>query len=257
MNTAIAAITPVWNEPLGMIQQFINTIDEVRLELNKRGIGFSHFFLDDCALHLPEESSILARHKINLGLAQTLVDGYRAVCSDLKTTPDIVVRLDCQEHDPWKILSILDSFSHSSAQVIFLPVWYWTEKEDRPLRKDITRIMAEFYAALSPINLEVILSIYNQKFPLGYQAFKTSFLKEILPNLEKGLKIFQEKFGQPATWGFDLLAILLAAKFHPEVIDFMFGGWSKPWAENRGPDKIRAQQEKAKGMIAVAKELGC
>lgn len=253
----IMAITPVWNEPLVMIQQFSNEIEKVRQHLNSQGIGFYHFFLDDGVLHLPLEASILVRHQKNLGLAQTLVDGYRAIFSDLKTTPDIVVRLDCQEHDPWKILSLADSFFHSKAQAIFLPVWYWVKNQERPLMREITEKMAEFCSALSPMKPETILGTYNQKFPQGYQAFRTGFLKEILSDLERGLEIFREKFGTPASWGFDLLAILLAAQKRPEAIDFMFGGWSEPWLENRGPDKIAAQRDKAEKMIEVAKELGC
>jgi hypothetical protein len=259
MSIKVVAITPVYNETAEMIVKFINGMDEVRAELAALGVDFSHFLLNDGALHLPEvmeEVDVLVKHKKNLGLATTLVDGYEAVLA-LETPPDIIIRLDCQEHDPWKIISIVDSFLRSSARAIFLPVWYWTGGENRPMQKDIMRIMVEFCANLSPINIEVVLSIYNQKFPLGYQAFGADFLREIFPSLKKGLDIFQDKFNKPATWGFDLLAMLLAAKFNPETVDFMFGGWSKPWVENRGPEKITAQQERARCMIDVAKELGC
>jgi hypothetical protein len=175
----------------------------------------------------------------------------------LETPPDIIIRLDCQEHDPWKIISIVDSFSHSQTEAIFLPVWYCVEGENRPFQREINRTMAEFYAGLAPIDSKVVLEIYNQKFPLGYQAFRADFLRQILPSLERGLEIFQEKFSKPATWGFDLLAILLAAKLDPGKIDLAFGGWSEPWLENRGPEKIAAQQKRAKYMIMIAKELGC
>lgn len=252
----IVAITPVWNEPLGMIQEFSNKINEVRQELNGKEIGFTHLFLDDGALNLPVESSILVRHKDNLGLAETLVDGYRAIFS-LKAVPDIVVRLDCQEHDPWKIITIVDSFSHTKAQAIFLPAQYWTKRQKRPLMRKATKTIAEFCKALSPMNPDIILATYNQEFPMGYQAWRTNFLKEIFSDLENGLGIFEKEFSERASWGFDLLAILLAAQKKPAAIDFSFGGWPTPWEENRGPDKVTAQRDKAEKIIKLAKKLGC
>lgn len=253
----VVAITPVWNEPLGMIQKFLAAVDGARKKLVDKGIGFRHFFLDDGALHLPDEYSILVRHKKNEGLARTLFDGYQEVFN-LKSLPDLVIRLDCQEHDALQIPFVVDHFSHSSfINALFLPVWYWIEGQDRPAMKDITIMIADFIRALSPIQKEAVLGIYNQKFPLGYQAVRTSVLEEILPKLERGLAIFQEKTGKPATWGLDLLMILLAARQYPEAIDFVFGGWAEPWLENRGQDKIDAQRQKAITMVEVAKALGC
>lgn len=253
----VVAITPVWNEPLGMIQGFLETVDVARKKLIEKGLGFRHFFLDDGTLHLPDEYSILVRHPENQGLARTLADGYKAVLG-LKSQSDLIIRLDCQEHDPLQIPFVVDHFSHTSKlQALFLPVWYWIEGEDRPLMKDITLMIANFVRALSPIEKQVVLGTYNQKFPLGYQAFRPSVLKEMLPRLENGMAIFQEKTGKPATWGLDLLTIMLAAHQYPEAIDFVFGGWSSPWLSNRGADKVEAQKQKAVAMVAIAEALGC
>jgi len=251
----IVAITPVWSEPLGMIQKFLNKIEKVRSILSEQEIGFRHFFLDDAAINLPDDYSILVRHKENKRLAQTLLDGYEAV-SSLKTKPDIVVRLDCQEHDPFQIPFVIDHFSHSEIKAIFLPVCYWTKGQKRPLMREITIMLANFCESLSPINKGVVLSTYNQKFPLGYQVFRIELVEEMVPQLRNGLELFKQKFGQPS-WGLDLLTILLAANKHSEAIDFVFGGWSEPWLENRGPDKIAAQREKAEAMVEIAIELGC
>jgi hypothetical protein len=114
---------------------------------------------------------------------------------------------------------------------------------------------AGFIQSLSPINKEDILKVYNQKFPLGYQVFRTTLLKKILPRLSKSLEVFEKKFGTPATWGLDLMAILLAVDENPDAIDFVFGGWSEPWKENRGSDKIEAQKRKAGAMLEVFAEL--
>lgn len=251
----VVAITPVWNEPLGMIQGFLENVNQARKKLVDQGIGFRHFFLDDGAINLPEEYSILVRHSKNQGLARTLADGYQAVTA-LKSLPDLVIRLDCQEHDALQIPFVVDHFAHSQIQALFLPVWYWVNGENRPAMKDITVMIADFIRAMSPIRRETILGIYNQKFPIGYQAFRFSTIKDLLPEIEKGLVAVQGKTGQPATWGLDLLVILLAAYRYPEAVDFVFGGWSEPWLENRGADKILAQQRKAEIMVEVAVELG-
>jgi len=239
-----------------MIQRFLNDINEVRRILSEQNIGFRHFFLDDAAVNLPDEYPILVRHQKNKGLDQILLKGYQAIFS-LKSKTDLIIRIDCQEHDPLKIPFILDHFLHSSTKVIFLPVCYWIEGNNRPLMKEITKIMLEFNSALSPIDRKIILAIYNQKFPMGYQAFTTDALAIILPQLKKGVAIFKEKFKEQPRWGLDLLVMLVAANQYPKSVDFVFGGWSKPWLENRGREKIEAQRKQAAKIIEVAVELGC
>ena len=250
------AITPVWNESLAMIQKFQEGVEKVRHKLTESGIGFRHFFLDDCALHLPDEYPILVRHTENQGLAKTLLDGYEATLG-VKSAPDLVVRLDANEHDPLKIVEAVDHLSHAPADALFLPVWYWVESDPRPLMQQITAMIADFTRALSPINAPIVVSIYNQKFPMGFAAFRPELLRGILPLMHEGLKMSQEISGKPVTWGLDLLKILLAAEKAPGRIDFLFGGWAQPWAENRGPDKIAAQRKRAETMVDVAGRLGC
>lgn len=254
----VVAITPVYTEPANMIQNFSERVEETRRKLVEKGIGFRHFFLDDGAVHLADESSILVRHTSNSGLAQTLVDGYKAVLG-LRSLPDVVVRLDCQEHDPAQILFAVDHLAHApSLEALFLPVWYWVRGESRPAMREITQLLATFINALSPLsdeNSKILESIYNQKFPLGYQVYRTETLRKVVPYLERGLELYQQKTGCSATWGIDLLAIITAGNLNRVGIDFVFGGWSEPWVENRGPEKVAAQREKARMMVEIAKEL--
>lgn len=252
----VVAITPVWNESLAMIQSFRTLIEGVREKLNQRGIGFVHYFLDDAALHLPEEYPILVRHATNQGLAHTLLDGYTAVLA-LKAKADIIIKVDCQEHDPEMIMDIVDNMGHSPIDAMFLPVYYWVKGEPRPLMREMTVQIADFIRALDPISRETVLSTYNVIFPLGYQAYRGKTLSELLPKLIEGMRICEEMTNKPATWGLDLLAILLAAKNDAAKIDFLFGGFSEPWLENRGADKVAAQQVKAETMIQIAERLGC
>lgn len=251
---SVVIITPVWNEPLGMIQKFQGQIAVVKEKLNRQDIALRHFFLDDGAVNLPDESAILVRHEKNLGLATTLLDGYNAVLK-LRIKPDLVVRMDCQEHDPTEILRVVDNFSHSEISAMFLPVWYWVEGEPRPREKEVTELLAKFVSSLSPLEEETILGTYNQKFPIGYQVYTPEFLAEVLPSLTNGISLFAEMYQTSATWGLDLLAILLAGYLCPSKVDFHFAGFAEPWRENRGADKVLAQQKKAGEMIQVFKHL--
>jgi hypothetical protein len=252
----IVALTPVYNETLGMIQVFQRAIDAVREPLNRQGIAFRHFFLDDGALELPDESSILIRHVENQGLARTLGEGYHDAVFRLKSRPDVVVRLDCQEHDPAMILESIDHLGRVPVDAVFLPVVYNVKGESCKRRVDITLTIAELSAALNPPNIDVIKRIYNQVFPLGYQVFRTSLLEEILPKYQQALTLYQEIYHKPPTWGFDLLAMIFAAQIDAERIDFLFGGWMEPWLANRGLEKVEAQRDRVEKMLALCQRLG-
>ncbi|MBI3290973.1 hypothetical protein HYZ76_01685 [Candidatus Falkowbacteria bacterium] len=252
----VVVITPLWKESSAMIQALSDSIAEVGKNLNSRGVEIRHFFLDDCRpWHLPNGVPKLVRHKKNQGLSKTLIDGYEEVLF-LKPKPDLVVKIDCQEHDPKMIIPIIDHFNHSISKAVFLPICYWVRGQPRPLMTTVVNDIADFRASLSPINEKGILLAYNQKFPLGFQAFRREVLEQIMPKLEKGYDLFEDRFGQPS-WGFDLLAILLSANLFPQQIDFLFGGWMSPWEENRNPEKTAVQREKAEKIIKIAFDLGC
>lgn len=251
----VVAITPVWNESLAMIQSFQAQIESVRSALVAKGISFRHFFLDDGAVHLPDESSILFRHEVNTGLAQTLSDGYEKVLRSKKGKPDVIARLDCQEHDPAMILQAVDHLMRVPVDAVFIPVVYNVKGEPSRRMVEVTQIIASLSQALHPSDLAVVESIYNQVFPLGFQVFRADLLSAILPKYQMAISAFQRKFNKPATWGFDLLSLLLSAEIDPERIDFIFGGWMEPWESNRGSDKVEAQRTRVKQMLELHAEL--
>jgi hypothetical protein len=195
----------------------------------------------------------LIRHSENQGLARTLVSGYSAL-SNLKVPADTIIKIDAQEHRPEKIIEIVDNMSESPIDALFLPVWYWIKNQPRPLMKDISVMIVDFVKGLSPIKKEIVLKTFNQTFPLGYQAFRIQTLEKIVPILKRGVEIYENLVGK-SSWGLDLLAILVAANEF-ENVDFIWGGWSKPWLVNRNPDKIAAQRKKAAVMVDVAEKLG-
>lgn len=232
-----------------MIQAFQGQMGAVRERLNADGIGFRHFFLDDGAPNLPDEASILVRHPKNLGLATTTVHGYQAALTSLKTPADVVIKLDCQEHDPQKIIEAVDHLQHTDVVALYFPVVYWVAGAPRKLMVEATRLMDRLRSALDPPDADTLKAIYNQEFPLGYQCYHADALRTILPSLERVLESYQAKYGKPATWGLDLVGMIFAAKAFPNQLDFIFGGWSQPWKENRGVDKIQQQKDRVDTML--------
>lgn len=256
----VAMVTPVSVEPLWMLQQFAYRIRAVGEELNEGGVGFLPHVLDDSASSLPKDGlsglHALISHPNRLGLAQTLVDGYKAAVT-LEPKPDLVIRLDAQEHPVELIPEIVDYFVHAQVDALFCPVWYWAKGEPRSPRHVVDGLLVDFRRSLAPVLTEIVLGVYNQKFPMGYQAFRREFLERLIPRLDVGLTLFEEIAKKKPTWGLDLLAILLAADMGPDRLDCFFGGWAEPWQENRPPEKIKEQQERAAIMLEVARKLGC
>ncbi len=253
---SVAVITPVYNEPADLIRKLVETVERKKPLLRQNNVGLNHFFLDDGARDFPDEflRKRLVCHEQNQGLAKTLIDGYQAI-TKIALSHDLVIKMDCQEHDPDKIFDIISFFSSTDIQALFLPVYYWVKGQPKPSMNEILNEIGIFSDSLCPIRKDKVLEIYNQKFPLGYQAFSLSALKAILPRFEKGYRLFEENYGKPS-WGFDLLSIILAAQFCGDI-EFIFGGWMTPWEENRPLKKIEEQAKRAAMIIDIAKKLGC
>lgn len=258
MISRVLVLTPVFRETFSMIERFMRTIEDVRLHLKRtQDVNLEHFFLDDGASSLPENYVRLVHHPENRGVAETLVDGYR----EAQNLPgfDAVVRIDCQEHDPWRIPDIVEHFEHSRLKAIYLPIRYWVRGEARPTMLETNAMIAGFFEALSPIDEKTVNRIYNVEFPIGYQAYMMSALEYLVPKFMSAIAspcvgMFE---GGKIRWGMDLLAILLMARRDRGEIDFMFGGWAEPWQVNRPPEKILAQAEQNARIIQIARDLGC
>ncbi|HYF10591.1 MAG TPA: hypothetical protein VD967_03255 [Candidatus Paceibacterota bacterium] len=251
----VMAIVPCWKESAADIEKFLQRRERISQKLEKMGMEFRLFFLDDGAAGLPTEAPRLIRHESNQGLAQTLIEGYEAAVAH-EWESDIIIRIDSQEHDPSRIPEIADHMANTEADALFLPVCYWVKGEVRPKMMDIAVSMEKFVRALSPIDTPVIQSMYNVRFPLGFQAWRRDLLEKILPRLKEGARAFEHMTGKKVTWGLDLLAMLLAAHERSDKVDFLFGGWSEPWRENRDAEKIAEQAHRAEVMVKVAEYLG-
>jgi hypothetical protein len=251
--TKVAVLTPCFRETRAMIDAFIAKLNAVRNDPRLQGVQVTHYILNDGSSAIKDGDNALVNHPSNYGLALTLIDGYENL-SYKDSAPDFVVRCDIDgEHNIGLLPELVDMMSRAEADAVFLPVAYSVEGQPRPSTQEITRDMGRFAEAVTDLNPEVICSLFNQKFPLGFQAYRMSTLYKIIPDLRRGAQVFHDLTGNNPTWGLDLLAILIAAQATP--VSFMFAGWMTPWKENRSPEKDAEQAEKARIMIEVFKRL--
>lgn len=251
----VVVITPAYNEPLQMYVALREKMDSVKDHLAGKGISMMHFFLDDGSRELPDDFPILVKHMKNQGLWDGVFDGYKNIFSVLKKQTDLIVRMDSQEHNPFLIPEIVDHFNNSPVQAAYLPVWYWIKGQPRPKMVEIFGMIREFAEALAPIDSETIALMYNKRFPTGFQVYRRSALEKLIPFLEEGEKVFRRKFKANPTWGIDLMAMIFSAHKFPGGIDFLFGGWSEPWLQNRGEDKIKIQDSRTSMVLETMTEI--
>jgi hypothetical protein len=252
----VVVLTPTFQEHLSMLTKFSQEIELVRNQEENQGHVFSHYRLNDASQQFPIEVFALVSHSENQGLPITVVEGYNAALN-LADKPDIVVRMDTNEHRPPHILGVIDSFQTTLAEAVVVPICYSRNGDYHLLQREVMAGLTEFIEAMHPIQRSTILRYYNGVFPMGFQAFRAPFLQLILPDLSQGLQVYKEIHNQPMRWGLDLLAILLAAKRAPKLVDFLYGGQAEAWKSNRPVHKIEEQKERAREMIDLACRLGC
>ena len=253
----VVSISPVYKETPEQIMDFNEKAEEVRKALSKRGIMYQWCFLNDGmpkdrADALAAVYSVPVFHETNLGLATTLVEGYGAA---LKMGADLIARFDASEHDPLKLIEVVDQMCHSEVDAMFVPVVYSTQGEPRRRMVDVGVHITALFDALLPVDPEIMKTIYNQVFPLGFQVYRPEPLAKIVPQLRQGLEIFQRQNGKPATWGLDALSLMLTARATKRNIDFLFGGWATPDKVNRTPKHVADQAAKVDAMFKVYSEL--
>ncbi len=255
----VVLLTPVSNETASMIDRLRSRIGNAKATLAQRGMRLAHFFLADGARELEIELPTLVRHPKSLGLATTLVEGYEAILRDLPEQPRYVVRCDADgEHDPAKIMDIVDAMDNTDAAGIALPVWYIVDGMPRPYMREVNALMGTFLDSLALAEEKhraVVLDVYNNRFPMGFQAWRGTALAAIVQTLRTVLDGYRAAYSEPPSWGFDLLALLVGARLFPNKLDYVFGGWATPWKENRPESKIRAQRDRAERMIQIVQSM--
>ena len=258
----IITITPVSSESVATVTIFCLRMAQVRDELRSAARielvpcllsdGSTIDFDSDVAVR-SDLIRVIVRHQYSLGLATTLVEGYEAALRESMEQTDLIVRLDPND-DPRKILEVVEHLQCCVADAVFLPVAYSSEEQFRRRQLEVMADVSALFNALTPVDPEVMIRLYNQAFAVNYQAYRAYALAKIVPELRVGLKVFQRQNGEPARWGFDALALMLASMGNS--LDVCFGGWALPWEQSRTPQQSNEQAMRVAAMLAVFAELG-
>ncbi len=245
----IIVIAPTYRETQEMLNSFTDKMDQVALLLKEKGHTCEYYFLSDGQTIDLKDKTLLV-HEMSQGLAYTLVEGYEEV---LKQKPDIVVRIDTNENDPFNIIEIVNRFEMKGVDTVFCPMTHLEVNETA--LESVQKEFELFKDALCTWNGSEIERLYNNVFPLGFQSFNATFLTKLIPFLKKGLSVFEELFSQRPSWGLDLLVVLLSCKLGKT--DFYFEPVETPaWKHNKSEEKSREQADRARKMIEVAHKLG-
>ena len=254
-DSKITVITPVYKETAEEIVSLLAGITLARQNLAPKG-QMSHYFLDDGSrvteAGLPLNT--LVRHTQNKGLAQTLIEGYEAIWN-MRSLPDVAVQL-YSKHDAGQIPDVVSRIL-AGFKFVFLPVWYEVPGAAQKPMVEIYDLIVKFSEAVKSMNRLAILSLWKEKFSFGFQGFRPSRLADLLPDLKRGIKLFEKKYGKKPTWGLDLLTILLAAKDRRNRVDFLFGGTESLPTNRQIEEVVKEQRDQAEKMLYIAAELGC
>lgn len=242
----IIVIAPTYRETEEMLNIFRDKMEQVISLLKTEGHSCIYYFLSDGQV-IDLEDKVLIKHESPLGLATTLIEGYEAA---LQKNPDIIIRIDTNEDDPFKILEGLKLMIGNKADAILIPRTYYFGSKEFLLNEFNT-----FKDAIIQWKEKEILRLHNNVFPMGCYMLSREFLKKLLPFINEGYNTFERLFGQKPSWGLDLLVALISVKIGH--IEFYF----KPvetlaWKENKSEAKSREQADRAQKMIKVARDLG-
>lgn len=233
----IIVIAPTYRETSDMLEVFENKMEQVGISLKEKGHSCEYYFLSD-GQWIDLKGKALFVHKESQGLAYTLLEGYEKV---LKLNPDIVVRIDTNEDDPFSILEMFELLPINDVIATFRC-------------KESKEGFTEFMEGLKSWDQNVIEKYHNVKFPCGCFMFQKEGLKKVINYLKKGSKLFEEQFNAKMTWGLDLFTLLISSKLLRT--GFMLGfDNSSIWIENQNEEKSREQADRAQKMIQIAKAM--
>jgi hypothetical protein len=248
----VFAFSPVSYESWDIQFRHFTAMHTMEAKLKAVGCKLSFEWASDGCQTLWEGDVTLIKHDTHLGLATTLADAYTAILQrfhDSAERPDIIVRLDSQEHNPRLLRKIVQQMRSTDVEALFLPVMYEVREQPRHLMRDIYANIIRLDNALHPVDTKIVSEIYNNIFPMGYQCFTWGLLQRILPHFLDVMALYQSQKSRPAMWGMDLVSLVLAKQFGS--VDFLFGGFMKPWESNRPPEKIAEQAARVEEMLGV------
>ena len=167
-------------------------------------------------------NAILIMHSRNLGLARSLVDGYKKA---LETSADLIVRTDADGEYPISSVSEAIRLLEDSHTVgVFI--------EHRRSIKSSGLIDSGFHNAMGYIEGNLLIGQPMKQHSPGLQIYKREVVEKMIPTLEKYV------LENNIRWGLDLITIRLASemgKVVPVTLD------SHIWQERRPIKKIISQ----------------
>ena len=229
----LAFVIPTYNHsievPLAEIQQLF---DE-----NEKDV----IIVDDASTReVPrsgDQNTILVKHDVNLGLAQSLIHGYRKA---LETTAEIIIRTDPDGEYPIsavpKALDILSDKQNAGAFV-----------EYRRSLKTNGLADASFHGIMGYVEGNMLLGFPMNQHSPGLQIYQRETVEKMLPILEEYVRTSKIR------WGLDLVSIRLASEFG-NVVPITLE--SHDWKERRPLKKILSQFTTATKIIITDKTVG-
>jgi dolichol-phosphate mannosyltransferase len=191
----ILVFLPAYNEEVAL-PRLTKKFDE---ELRAAGEEYKIVVLDDgskdntasvaeeLAKHYPV---VLLRHRVNLGLGQTMVDGLQA-CVNVARDEDYIVTLDCDDtHEPKYLRAALDKARQGGFDVVILS--RYTEGGGQeglsPVKKALSGGAGLFLKAFFPIR-------GVKEYSCNYRVYRASILK-------KAFRVFGPDFVKLQNMGF-------------------------------------------------------
>jgi hypothetical protein len=212
----VAVLTPVFAESAPAIAAHYEAMDNVAGVVAGSGIDIEVHYLNDGAAALPDSLPRLVDHPRNLGLVSTLIDGYQAALT-LNPAPDIVIRMDCVQHDPEDTLTLIEHLQPKAGALVSAVPFAWGRMgESNPSLSDIERAVRRVATALAPIRGVDLEETYFVHVECAHQAYQLEALQHLIPYFIAGARFHAEAFHAPMRWGLDLLALLIAANAFKE-----------------------------------------
>ena len=216
--TRLAFVVPSFNHPLDtQINQITDLFSGYRKDIIIVNDGSAIPIVEDL-----DTDTILVTHDQNLGLARSLIDGYR---KSLETGADLIVRADADGEYP--ISSIPDAIQIlSDARNVGVFV------EHRRSAKSSGLVDATFHNVMGYVEGKLLIGQPLRQHSPGLQVYRRSVIEKMIPVLEKYV------LENDMRWGLDLLTLKLASQMG-KVVSITLD--SHIWYERRPVKKIVSQ----------------
>ncbi len=223
-------VIPSYNHPID------SQVADIRLLFE--GSQYSVIAVDDGSSKLilgsNEPPITILRHESNLGLARSLVDGYRKA---LETKAEIIIRADADGEYPMSAVSkAVDILQDSKNTGVFV--------EHRRSLESNGFIDSAFHNIMGNIEGNTLLGFPMSQHSPGLQVYRREVVEAMLPTLERYVSKKDLK------WGLDLITIRLASEYG-NIVPITLE--SHIWKERRPLKKILSQMISATRILIADK----